>query len=169
MGISEAAISAHRRQLIDEGQLPVDAANPDRAVRVRTARLMLPLIVADGMRQSAPARAGPAPLDIVDLLTGGDPDCYGIVVGDELMDEAGIHAGDIAVVRPQSSAAFGNVVLAQVSDARTGATTTVIRSLRRNSKGRPTLRSARPYARGVTLAEAAIVGVVVSVMRRITE
>jgi SOS-response transcriptional repressor LexA len=167
MGISEGTITVHRRQLIDEGLLPAEAANPDRAVRVRTERPMLPLIASGRAGRPAPTSVGLEPVDIIDLITGGDPDCYGVVVADDLMADVSIHAGDIAVIRPQSVADEGTIVLAQVTDSRTGRTSTVVRALGRDAKGKAVFRSARARARSVAGTDGGVVGVVISVMRRI--
>ena len=167
LGISEAAVTAHRRQLIDDGAVPAEAANPDRAIRVERLHAMLPLLGRSAGGPPALAVEEVEPLDITELLTDGDEGCYGVVVDGDSMEGAGILPGDIAVIRPQATADDGTVVLAQVIDELSGDARTTIKELWHDRDGRVVLRAANPKVAPLIYEEVRIVGVVVSVVRRI--
>ncbi len=49
----------------------------------------------------------------------GDPSCFALRVRGDSMINAGIHSGDLVVVRPQSSADDGQIVVARIGDEAT--------------------------------------------------
>ena len=103
-------------------------------------------------------------LDVGTEIAGGD-DSYALTVHGESMIDAGIHDGDIVVVRPRREApANGTIVVARIENETTGdSEVTVKRFFKESGRVRlqPENKSMEPiYARDVTLE-----GVVVAVIR----
>lgn len=96
-------------------------------------------------------------------ICGGD-DAYALTVHGDSMIEAGIHDGDIVLVRPRQDAANGTIVVARIENEVTGeGEVTVKRFFRENGRIRlqPENSALEPmYPRDVTLE-----GVVTAVIR----
>ncbi|MDQ2961096.1 MAG: transcriptional repressor LexA [Candidatus Dormibacteraeota bacterium] len=96
-------------------------------------------------------------------ISGGD-DAYALTVHGDSMIEAGIHDGDIVLVRPRQDAANGTIVVARIENEVTGeGEVTVKRFFRENGRIRlqPENSALEPmYPRDVTLE-----GVVTAVIR----
>ena len=164
LGIGEAAVTAHRRQLIKAGELPEDAANPDRAVRVRTERLVLPVLA----QRDEDSLTAPDGIDLIELVTGGDPGCVCLVADDDRMRAAGIRVGDVAVIRRQSSAPDGSLAVVEVAPSASGVMQRLLGSVARNARGRLVLERGDEQL-ALQAKKVRITGVVISVIRRLTE
>ena len=96
-------------------------------------------------------------------IAGGD-DAYALTVHGDSMIDAGIHDGDIVLVRPRRDAPNGTIVVARIENDVTGdSEVTVKRFFRENGRVRlqPENRALEPiYPRDVTLE-----GVVTAVIR----
>jgi len=96
-------------------------------------------------------------------IAGGD-DSYALTVHGDSMIDAGIHDGDVVVVKPQRDASNGTIVVARIENESTGESeVTVKRFFRETERVRlqPENRSLEPlYVRDVALE-----GVVVAVIR----
>ena len=113
---STASVSYHLRQLQAKGLLlSPDAKGKKRAIVTSTRPGQIPVIgvVTAGM-----------PILAVENQEGsiawdGDPDCFALRVRGESMLGAGILDGDKVIVRPQSTADDGQIVVALIEDEAT--------------------------------------------------
>ena len=90
---------------------------------------------AKGRKRSLVTGARPGQIPVVGVVTAGqpilavenqegslswsDPDCFGLRVPGDSMINAGILPGDTVIVRPQSSADDGQIVVARIGDEAT--------------------------------------------------
>ena len=90
---------------------------------------------AKGRKRSLVTGARPGQIPVVGVVTAGqpilavenqegslswsDPDCFGLRVRGDSMINAGILPGDTVIVRPQSSADDGQIVVARIGDEAT--------------------------------------------------
>ena len=90
---------------------------------------------AKGRKRSLVTGARPGQIPVVGVVTAGqpilavenqegslswsDPDCFGLRVRGDSMINAGILSGDTVIVRPQSSADDGQIVVARIGDEAT--------------------------------------------------
>ena len=95
----------------------------------------------------------------------GNVDLFGLRVKGDSMIEAGIHNGDVVIVRPQPSANEGEVVVARIDDEAT------VKRLRRDNKN-ILLEPANPNYDPIVLSgedgnghDIALIGVVVGLIR----
>ena len=88
----------------------------------------------------------------------GDPGCFALRVRGESMINAGILSGDLVVVRPQSTAMDGQIVVARIGDEAT-----VKRLSRRN--GEIWLLPENPEFEPIDGSDAELVGLVKAVIR----
>ena len=112
---STASVSYHLQALQDKGLLQSPGAK--------------------GRKRSLVTGARPGQIPVVGVVTAGqpilavenqegslswsDPDCFGLRVRGDSMINAGILPGDTVIVRPQSSADDGQIVVARIGDEAT--------------------------------------------------
>jgi len=152
---STASVSYHLRQLQDKGLLQ----SPGEKGRKRA--------ISTGVR--------PGQIPVIGLVTAGipilavenqegtipwegDPGCFALRVRGESMVGAGILSGDLVVVRPQSTALDGQIVVARI-----GEEATVKRLSRRN--GQVWLLPENPDFEPIDGSEAELIGLVKAVIR----
>jgi repressor LexA len=152
---STASVSYHLRQLQDKGLLQ----SPGEKGRKRA--------ISTGIR--------PGQIPVIGLVTAGipilavenqegtipwegDPGCFALRVRGESMINAGILSGDLVVVRPQSTAMDGQIVVARIGDEAT-----VKRLSRRN--GQVWLLPENPEFEPIDGSEAELIGLVKAVIR----
>jgi len=152
---STASVSYHLRQLQEKGLLQ----SPGEKGRKRA--------ISTGVR--------PGQIPVVGLVTAGipilavenqegtipwegDPGCFALRVRGESMVGAGILSGDLVVVRPQSTALDGQIVVARIGDEAT-----VKRLSRRN--GQVWLLPENPDFEPIDGSEAELIGLVKAVIR----
>ena len=152
---STASVSYHLRQLQDKGLLQ----SPGEKGRKRA--------ISTGVR--------PGQIPVIGLVTAGipilavenqegtipwegDPGCFALRVRGESMVGAGILSGDLVVVRPQSTALDGQIVVARI-----GEEATVKRLSRRN--GQVWLLPENPDFEPIDGREAELIGLVKAVIR----
>ena len=123
---STASVSYHLQQLQAKGRLMApDTKGKKRAIvtAIRPGQIPVVGVVTAGL-----------PILAVENQEGtmswdGDPQCFALRVRGESMINAGILDGDKVVVRPQSSADNGQIVVARIEDEAT-----VKRLLRKNGE-----------------------------------
>ena len=152
---STASVSYHLRQLQEKGLLQ----SPGEKGRKRA--------ISTGVR--------PGQIPVIGLVTAGipilavenqegtipwegDPGCFALRVRGESMVGAGILSGDLVVVRPQSTALDGQIVVARI-----GEEATVKRLSRRN--GQVWLLPENPDFEPIDGSEAELIGLVKAVIR----
>lgn len=152
---STASVSYHLRQLQEKGLLQ----SPGEKGRKRA--------ISTGIR--------PGQIPVIGLVTAGipilavenqegtipwegDPGCFALRVRGESMVGAGILSGDLVVVRPQSTALDGQIVVARI-----GEEATVKRLSRRN--GQVWLLPENPDFEPIDGSEAELIGLVKAVIR----
>lgn len=152
---STASVSYHLRQLQEKGLLQ----SPGEKGRKRA--------ISTGIR--------PGQIPVIGLVTAGipilavenqegtipwegDPGCFALRVRGESMVGAGILSGDLVVVRPQSTALDGQIVVARIGDEAT-----VKRLSRRN--GQVWLLPENPDFEPIDGSEAELIGLVKAVIR----
>lgn len=152
---STASVSYHLRQLQEKGLLQ----SPGEKGRKRA--------ISTGVR--------PGQIPVIGLVTAGipilavenqegtipwegDPGCFALRVRGESMINAGILSGDLVVVRPQSTALDGQIVVARIGDEAT-----VKRLSRRN--GQVWLLPENPDFEPIDGSEAELIGLVKAVIR----
>ncbi len=129
---------------------------------------------AKGRKRSLVTGARPGQIPVVGLVTAGqpilavenqegslawgDPSCFGLRVRGDSMVGAGILPGDTVIVRPQSSADDGQIVVARIGDEAT-----VKRLSRRN--GRVWLLPENDAYEPIDGSEAELIGLVKGVVR----
>ena len=123
---STASVSYHLQQLQDKGLLLSPGAKGRKRAIVtaqRPGQIPVVGVVTAGM-----------PILALENQEGtiswdGDPDCFALRVRGDSMINAGILNGDMVVVRPQTTADDGQIVVARIDDEAT-----VKRLLRRNGE-----------------------------------
>ena len=152
---STASVSYHLRQLQEKGLLQ----SPGEKGRKRA--------ISTGIR--------PGQIPVIGLVTAGipilavenqegtipwegDPGCFALRVRGESMVGAGILSGDLVVVRPQSTALDGQIVVARIGDEAT-----VKRLSRRN--GQVWLLPENPDFEPIDGSETELIGLVKAVIR----
>ncbi len=161
--MSPQTVSIHRRKLVEEGRLSTEAAASDRTHRAQ-AMLRLPLLA--GVPAQPPSLPLGDGLDLVQFLTGGDRTCFAAFVDDDAMERAPylLRQGSAVIVRPQRSADDNDVVLARVLE---GSPRTVIRRLVRDADGSLLLRASDPEVVELRGHEVEVIGIVISMVRRL--
>ena len=152
---STASVSYHLQQLQQKGLLLAPGAKGRKRAIVTTRRPgQIPVVGV--------VTAG-VPILAVENQEGtmaweGDPDCFALRVRGDSMINAGILSGDKVVVRPQSTADDGQIVVARLEDEAT-----VKRLSRKN--GQVWLLPENPAYDPIDGAEAELIGVVKAVIR----
>ena len=129
---------------------------------------------AKGRKRSLVTGARPGQIPVVGVVTAGqpilavenqegslswsDPDCFGLRVRGDSMVGAGILPGDTVIVRPQSSADDGQIVVARIGDEAT-----VKRLSRKN--GQVWLLPENDAYEPIDGSEAEIIGIVKALVR----
>ncbi len=152
---STASVSYHLRALQEKGLLHGgDAKGKKRAIATGTRPGQIPVIgvVTAGF-----------PILAVENQEGmmawdGDPNCFALRVRGDSMINAGILSGDKVVVRPQSTAEDGQIVVARIGDEAT------VKRLRRRN-GQIWLMPENPAYEPIDGSEAELVGLVKAVVR----
>lgn len=152
---STASVSYHLRQLQDKGLLQSPGSKGrKRAITtgVRPGQIPVVGLVTAGIPILAVEnQEGTIPWE-------GDPGCFALRVRGESMVGAGILSGDLVVVRPQSTASDGQIVVARIEDEAT-----VKRLSRRN--GQVWLLPENPDFDPIDGSEAELIGLVKAVIR----
>ena len=152
---STASVSYHLQQLQQKGLLLAPGSKGRKraiATTQRSGQIPVVGVVTAGM-----------PILAVENQEGtmswdGDPDCFALRVRGDSMVNAGILDGDKVVVRPQSVADDGQIVVARIGDEAT-----VKRLSRRN--GQVWLMPENPAYQPIDGSEAVIIGLVKAVVR----
>lgn len=152
---STASVSYHLQQLSDKGLMHASGCKGRKraiAPAVRPGRIPVVGVVTAGV-----------PILAVENQEGtmawdGDPGCFALRVRGDSMIGAGILSGDKVVVRPQSAADSGQIVVARIGDEAT-----VKRLLRQN--GKVLLMPENENYEPIDAAEAEIIGIVKAVVR----
>ena len=152
---STASVSYHLHQMQEAGLLlsPQDKGCKRAVISTRrTGQIPVIGVVTAGL-----------PILAVENQEGtmswdGDPDCFALRVRGDSMEGAGILSGDKVVVRPQSTAEDGQIVVARIGDEAT-----VKRLFRRN--GIVQLLPENPKYDPIDGKDAQIIGVVKAVVR----
>lgn len=151
---STASVSYHLQALQEKGQLLSPGAKGRKRALVTTARLgQIPVVgvVTAGL-----------PILAVENQEGtmswDDPDCFALRVRGDSMINAGILSGDKVVVRPQSTADDGQIVVARIGEEAT------VKRLRRR-QGEIWLMPENENYDPIDGSEAEIVGIVKAVVR----
>ncbi len=152
---STASVTYHLQQLQEKGMLQAPEAKGRKRAIVTTRRPgQIPVVgvVTAGM-----------PILAFENLEGtmawdGDPNCFALRVRGDSMIGAGILNGDKVVVRPQSTAFEGEIVVARIGDEAT-----VKRLSRRN--GQVWLMPENPAYPPIDGNEAELIGIVKAVVR----
>lgn len=167
---SPSSVHAQLATLAERGYLEKDATRP-RAIRVRMDLAGLP--VDEGQTQRVPivgqiAAGGPilAVENVEDTLPlpralVGAGTLFALRVKGDSMVGAGILDGDIVVVRQQQTANDGEIVAALI-----GGEEATVKRLRRRA-GKVSLEAENPAYAPIEPEDVAVVGKVVSVLRRI--
>ena len=151
---STASVSYHLQALQDKGLLQSPGAKGRKRALVTGARPgQIPVV---GL-----VTAGQPILAVENQegsLAWGDPGCFGLRVRGDSMINAGILDGDKVIVRPQSTADHGEIVVARIGDEAT-----VKRLFRKNGELR--LMPENPAYAPIDASEAEIIGIVKGVYR----
>ena len=113
---STASVSYHLQQLQQKGLLLspgakgrkrsiVTAQRPGQIPLIGTVTAGIPILAFENQEGS--------------ISWDGDPSCFALRVRGDSMIGAGIHSGDLVVVRPQQSADAGQIVVARIGDEAT--------------------------------------------------
>ena len=152
---STASVSYHLRQLQAKGLLQTPGEKGrKRAIStgVRPGQIpVIGLVTAGIPILAVENQEGTIPWE-------GDPGCFALRVRGESMINAGILSGDLVVVRPQSTALDGQIVVARIGDEAT-----VKRLSRRN--GQVWLLPENPDFEPIDGSDAELVGLVKAVIR----
>lgn len=153
---STASVSYQLRRLEEQGLLTLPKnKGSKRAIGTGSRQGQIPMVgvVTAGMPILAVEnREGFIPWD-------GDPDCFALRVRGDSMTGAGILEGDTVVIRPQSTADNGQIVVARLGDEAT-----VKRLLRK--AGQIWLLPENPAYEPIDGNEAEIIGIVKAVVRK---
>jgi len=152
---STASVSYHLKALQDKGLLMGgESKGRKRAIAtgVRAGQIPVVGVVTAGM-----------PILAVENQEGtmawdGDPNCFALRVRGDSMINAGILSGDKVVVRPQSTADDGQIVVARIEDEAT------VKRLRRRN-GMVWLMPENPDYPPIDGTHAEIIGIVKAVVR----
>jgi repressor LexA len=98
-------------------------------------------------------------------IAGGD-DSYALTVHGDSMINAGIHDGDIVVVKPQRQANNGAIVVARLENEQTGESEVTVKRLYRED-GRVRLQPENDRLEPIYATDVTLEGVVVAVIRLI--
>lgn len=152
---STASVSYHLRQLQEKGLLQAPGEKGRKraiATGVRPGQIpVIGLVTAGIPILAVENQEGTIPWE-------GDPGCFALRVRGESMINAGILSGDLVVVRPQSTALDGQIVVARIGDEAT-----VKRLSRRN--GQVWLLPENPDFEPIDGSEAELIGLVKAVIR----
>lgn len=152
---STASVTYRLRQLEEQGLLRASGAKGRKRAVVSSQKPgQIPVVgvVTAGMPILAVEnQEGTMPWE-------GDPDCFALRVRGDSMIGAGILNGDKVVVRPQTTADDGQIVVARLGDEAT-----VKRLLHRD--GKVLLMPENPAYEPIDAAEAEIIGLVKAVVR----
>ena len=150
---STGSVHYHLGELAKQGRIELDAGKK-RAVAIQSApRGRIPVLGA--VRAGQPILAEE---NIEDYMSWeGDPDCFALRVRGDSMVNAGILPGDVIVVRPQSTADQGDIVVALLGDEAT--------VKRLNLRGGVWLMPENPAYEPIDGREAAILGKVKALVR----
>ncbi len=151
---STASVSYHLTQLRNKGLLSYEAGKK-RAISTpgtKTPQIPIVGVVTAGM-----------PILAVENQEGtlfweGEPDCFALRVRGDSMINAGILSGDLVVVRPQSMAEDGQIVVAMIEEEAT------VKRFRRKN-GRIWLQPENPKYDVIESEELQILGLVKAVVR----
>ena len=152
---STASVSYHIQALQDKGLLlSPGAKGRKRAIVTNTRPGQIPVVGV--------VTAG-VPILAVENQEGtmawdGDPDCFALRVRGDSMINAGILPGDTVIVRPQSSADDGQIVVARIGDEAT------VKRLRRRN-GQVWLLPENDAYDPIDGSEAELIGLVKGVVR----
>ena len=152
---STASVSYHLQALQEKGLLQAPGAKGRKRAIVTTQRPgQIPIVGV--------VTAG-VPILAVENQEGtmaweGDPSCFALRVRGDSMINAGILSGDKVVVRPQQTAADGQIVVARIGDEAT------VKRLRRRS-GQIWLMPENDAYEPIDGSEAEIIGLVKAVIR----
>ena len=152
---STATVSYHLQQLQEKGQLLgpggkgrkraiVTAQRPGQIPVVGVVTAGMPILAVENQEGT--------------MAWEGDPTCFALRVRGDSMINAGILSGDKVVVRPQSTADNGQIVVARIGDEAT-----VKRLSRKN--GQVWLLPENPNYDPIDGTEAELVGIVKAVVR----
>ncbi len=152
---STASVSYHLRALQEKGLLQGgDTKGRKRAIATcsRVGQIPIVGVVTAGI-----------PILAVENQEGtmawdGDPSCFALRVRGDSMINAGILSGDKVVVRPQSTADDGQIVVARIADEAT------VKRLRRKN-GEIWLMPENPAYEPIDGSEAELIGIVKAVVR----
>ena len=151
---STASVSYQLRRLQEQGLLSVGNKNSKRAIAADCRPGQIPVVgvVTAGLPILAQEnREGTMPWE-------GDPNCFALRVRGDSMIGAGILDGDKVVVRPQSTADNGQIVVARIGDEAT-----VKRLSRKN--GQIWLLPENPAYDPIDGSQAELIGLVKAVVR----
>ena len=152
---STASVSYHLQQLQEKGLLVspgqkgrkraiVTAQRPGQIPVVGVVTAGMPILAVENQEGS--------------ISWDGDPSCFALRVRGDSMINAGILEGDKVVVRPQSSADDGQIVVARIGDEAT------VKRLRRRN-GRVWLMPENDAYEPIDGTEAELIGLVKAVVR----
>jgi repressor LexA len=165
---SSSTVHAHLANLEKYGVLRRDPTKPraiellfDKAKRaVSPAEGMLPLVGRVAAGQPVLAEENIEDYVQVPSVAGGDEGEYVLQVSGESMRDAGILAGDYVVVRPQSTAGDGDIIVALLGDEAT-----VKRFFRERDHVR--LQPENPAMEPIRSRDVQVLGRVVGVFRKV--
>jgi hypothetical protein len=165
LDLSPQAVTAHRRRLINSGELPAEAA----AARRGTRRPHFGITVVDPKRritESVVPEAGVF-IDMIGVLTDGESDCVLVAISDDMdIPAAEVPRHSWVVVHPQPTARTGAYVLTRTVDQRTGDARISIKKMSTRKTGAKATAQPKRAARNTPLVPGEeILGVVVSVVR----
>ena len=151
---STASVSYHLQALQDKGLLQSPGAKGRKRALVTGARSgqipVVGLVTAGQPILAVENQEG--------TLAWGDPSCFGLRVRGDSMINAGILPGDTVIVRPQSSADDGQIVVARIGDEAT------VKRLRRRN-GQVWLLPENDAYDPIDGSEAELIGLVKGVVR----
>jgi repressor LexA len=167
---SPSTVHAHLEALQKKGYLQKDATKP-RAIKISYAPDMGPATSTGGVRHvpllgriaaGAPIQALEEVEDVLPLPASivGDGTFFMLRVKGDSMHDAGIHDGDMVVIRKQDDATPGSIVAAMIEDEAT------VKTLVRQG-GRTILRPENPAYEPIEITgeDARILGKVVALLR----
>lgn len=151
---------AHRARAIEVVRLPENMEQPRRAPQAPTLPAPRP-VRRPGLGRGEPARAGGVGVPLLGRIAAGVPiealqhverhvtappemlalgaEHFALEVRGDSMIEAGIHDGDLVVIRRQEIADDGDIVVALIEDSEA-----TLKKLRRQGGGRVALEAANP-------------------------
>ena len=154
---STASVSYHLTQLQTKGLLNYEAGKK-RAITTSSGQRAGQIPIIGVVTAGLPILAVENQEGF--LVWDGDPSCFALRVRGDSMTGAGILDGDLAVVRPQSAAKDGQIVVALLGEEAT------VKRLRRRD-GRVWLQPENPAYEIIEAEELQILGLVKAVVRYI--